>query len=142
MSGLSGDEVLKLAGKLLPSSETILKSPIEALGLLIHAIQTSTGFKLVGGPSSSSSISSENVEGEGSEAVVNKLDANWNLSGGGSISFCYRHEQSSLQFEVKVVEIGGRAMVIGLAVQVSSTSSFEIEIFEFEINFIDSITSG
>lgn len=128
--GLSAAELLSLAITLLPpssssssSSERSLENPIEALALLIHSIQSSTGFRLVS-PSTdaAATATSTTVAGEAEapsvQAAANQLKDGWKR--GGSPAFTYRHDQSSLEFQIKVIEVGGRGMVIGVAVQVST----------------------
>lgn len=107
---LSSSTLLLLGLKLVPhrasDEATELDSPIEALGLLVHAIHTQVGFRLV--------QPAPAPNGEGAEA--NQLPSGW--SSNGSPKFRYKHEQSSLEFVVTITELGGRAMIAAVAVQV------------------------
>lgn len=111
-SSLSPGDLLNLARTLLPEGSTTLVAPVSALALLIHAIHTATGFQLL-----RESSPPANEEASSSAALHNELPADWQPSGVG-IGFQYKHDQSSLQFHVKVLEVGGRAIIIGVAVQV------------------------
>lgn len=118
--------LLPLALSLLPSSITStsptstdsaikpisLNNSIEALGLLIHSIHSSLGFRL---------IEPKPLEPkEGESETSNELPLNWNSN--GSPKFKYKHEQSSLDFIISVVELGGRALIAAAAVEVISPS--------------------
>ncbi|KAM0755560.1 hypothetical protein T439DRAFT_351335 [Meredithblackwellia eburnea MCA 4105] len=98
-----------------------LKTPIEAAALLSHAIHTAVGFRLVDPPPVD--------QNDGADDVKNKLPSNW--IPGGSSKLKYRHEQSSLEFVVSVVEIGGRGMVAAVAVEDNKSVSFDFLITDY-----------
>ena len=119
---LDNSTLLPLALKLLPHSQssasdsnkqTTLDSPIETLALLIHAIHTQVGFHLVQPAPAQAQ--------EGAEVIVNQLPATWTSN--GAAKFRYKHEQSSLEFVITVTELGGRAMVAAVAVEVGYDAS-------------------
>ena len=110
---LSPAALNRLALSLLPapsSGSPDLLSPIEAAALLAHAIHTSTGFRLV--------EPAPPAVADGEEGVKNQLPSDWTRT----TKFKYKHEQSSLEFVVNVVELGGRGMVAAVAVEVSSSA--------------------
>lgn len=108
---LSPATLNRLASSLVPPSQPgspDLKTPIEAAALLAHAIHTSTGFRLVD--------PAPLAAAEGEEVVKNRLPSDW--AAGGTTKYKYKHEQSSLEFVVNLVELGGRGQVAAVAVQV------------------------
>lgn len=93
---LSPREVLNVALGLVPESNRTLSTPISALTLLIHSIHSQLSFHLVSG--SSGDITED-------WTTTNELN--------------YKHDQSSLNFKIKLIELGGRGIVLALAVEVS-----------------------
>ena len=87
----------------LPASKT-LNSPQDALAALIHDIMSTLGFRLTGIDDSSSSNSYEG----------NVLPEEWNKNGPGSYTFRYRHEQSSLEFLLKLIKLGSRTLIFSI----------------------------
>ncbi|KAK4049308.1 hypothetical protein OIV83_004245 [Microbotryomycetes sp. JL201] len=112
---LDRSAVLAEAAKVLPTSNagsprTAINNPTDALAAVIHSVHSILGFRLV-------KIDSENVQA--SDDDTGHLPDHWNTSR-GSIKFQYKHDQSSLEFVVSVVELGDRLMVAATAVQASS----------------------
>jgi len=58
------------------------------------------------------------------ESDPKPLPANWNASQ-GSYGFRYTHEQSSLQFLIKINRLGGKTVIMGLGVGDDKTTSFD-----------------
>lgn len=110
---LTASSILESALSLLPTNDGTVKlaTPIEALELIVHAIHTQTGFRLVSPASDPDS------------SVANRLPSNWTRDGTPT-KLKYKHDQSSLEFVVSVVELGGRAMLAAVAVQVRSFPRF------------------
>lgn len=50
--------------------------------------------------------------------LANVLPVEWNKSGPGHYTFRYRHEQSSLEFVMKIAKLGGRTLINAIAVEV------------------------
>ncbi|KAH9071705.1 PI31 proteasome regulator N-terminal-domain-containing protein [Lactarius deliciosus] len=67
--------------------------------------------------------------------VLNTLEGvlpdSWNSHGPGSYTLRYRHEQSSLEFVVKVVKLGSRTLINGIAVESDKTASLDIATNDF-----------
>lgn len=95
---------------LLPSDAKTLKNQYDALAALLHTVMHNVGFRLVGLDDSSSD----------QEAEGNVLPADWNKSGPESYAFRYKHEQSSLVFFLKIVKLGSRSVIHGIALEVRS----------------------
>jgi proteasome inhibitor subunit 1 (PI31) len=66
------------------------------------------GFRLIGVDDSSSA----------SNITDGVLPSEWNRNGPGSYTFRYRHEQSNLEYIVKVAKLGSRTLVNAIAVEV------------------------
>lgn len=93
---------------LLPQNRKKLESPQDAIAALVHTAFDALSFRLVA--VDDSTPASSTLEGV--------LPDSWNSHGPGSYTLRYRHEQSSLEFVVKVVKLGSRTLINGIAVQV------------------------
>ena len=94
---------------LLPKSKPILSSPQDGLTSLIHSVMSALAFRLVAIDESSTSGTFEN----------NVLPDDWNKDGPGHYTLRYRHEQSSLEFIVKVLKLGNRTLINAIATEAS-----------------------
>ncbi|GAA5892762.1 hypothetical protein JCM6882_000574 [Rhodosporidiobolus microsporus] len=117
---------LIVLAKRLVHPSTTLSSPTQALALLVHAIHSALSFKLV------SPTSQEGATAEGdANAHPNQLPQGWPQQG-GELKFRYKHEQSSHEVVITVVELGDRALIAGAAVDnPSASSSFDLPITEY-----------
>lgn len=93
---------------LLPSGDKSLKTPHDGLAVLLHAVMASLEFRLVAMDDSSPA----------NEEYGNVLPEEWNKSGPESYAFRYKHIQSSLVFFLKVVKLGSRTVIHGIALEV------------------------
>lgn len=108
---LSPSALASLAPRLV-SPSCSLSSPVQALALLVHAIHSALSFRLV------QPAPAPPTEGSDEEhQQANRLPDDWPPPH-GELKFRYRHDQSSLEFVVTVVELGDRALVAGAAVDV------------------------
>lgn len=114
-----------------------LASSYEAIALLIHAYLAALDFKLCGfdedkllrmSPSPRLSLSQEGSSPAATPAecqsLAPRLPPQWN-AGFGSLSFVYKHKQSSMTFAVRVDRMGGKVEVRGLAVGDENIHRFE-----------------
>lgn len=109
---LDPSAVLSLLPTLLPPNAKALASPQDGLAVLVHAAFTALAFRLLAiDESSSSPTLSSNI-----------LPIDWNKSGPGHYTFKYRHDQSSLEFVVKLSKLGSRTMINAIALEVSLKS--------------------
>jgi proteasome inhibitor subunit 1 (PI31) len=113
-NALDPSAIVSLLSTLLPPSAKGLASPHDAIAALFHAAMSALAFRLIAVDDSSPVVSSP----------VNVLPVEWNTNGPGHYTFKYRHEQSSLEFVMKVSKLGGRVLVNAIAVEVR-TSIFE-----------------
>ena len=93
---------------ILPTSDKTLQSPQDALATLVHTALTVLGFRLIGVDDSSSTSTFEG----------NVLPESWNSHGPGHYTFRYKHEQSSLEFVLKMAKLGNRFTINAIAVEV------------------------
>ena len=94
--------------KLLPHNRKKLDSQQDAITALVHTAFSILSFRLVA--VDDSTPASNTLEGA--------LPDSWNSHGPGSYTLRYRHEQSSLEFVVKVVKLGSRTLINGIAMEV------------------------
>ncbi|KAB5576391.1 PI31 proteasome regulator N-terminal-domain-containing protein [Coniochaeta sp. 2T2.1] len=85
-----------------------LSSTLDALSLFAHAIMASRNFRLIG------FNEDNNIEAEVKQ-LAPRLPSQWNESI-SSRSFVYAHDQSSMQFIIKVDRLGAKMEIRGLAV--------------------------
>ncbi|KAF9008926.1 PI31 proteasome regulator N-terminal-domain-containing protein [Cyathus striatus] len=97
---------------LLPESSKSINSPHDALALLAHSILSILAFRLAHAPN-------------------NVLDDAWNKNGPEDYSFHYNHEQSSLQFVVKVSKMGSRTVFNAIALESDKIAAFDIATEDF-----------
>jgi len=112
--------------RLLPTVQgqgSSIQSPQDAIALLSHTLFTRLSFRLT----SLSEASSTSIE----QYPNNVLPSSWNSSGPSSYAFRYAHEQSSLNFLVKIVPLGQRILIHATALESNRTESYEIEVDRF-----------
>ncbi|KDQ64732.1 hypothetical protein JAAARDRAFT_118947 [Jaapia argillacea MUCL 33604] len=118
---LDPSAVLSALPKILPLSSKNLKSSQDGLAALLHATMAAVGFRLIG----------VDETGPARSIPDNVLPDEWNAHGPGSYAFRYRHEQSSLEFIVKVVKLGSRTLVNAIAVESDKAASLDISTNDF-----------
>ncbi|KAG5340980.1 hypothetical protein C0989_012354 [Termitomyces sp. Mn162] len=113
--------LISLLPTLLPVSSKILTSPQDAIAALLHSIFSAVAFRLIGIDESSSSASIEN----------NVLPQGWNKDGPGHYTLKYKHDQSSLEFVLKVSKLGGRTLINSIAIESDRVASLDISTNDF-----------
>ena len=93
---------------LLPSSKKRLESQQDAVVALIHSAFTALSFRLI----AVDEASPANI------TLGGVLPEAWNTNGPGNYTLRYRHEQSSLEYIIKVVKLGNRTLINAIAVEV------------------------
>ncbi|EPQ25893.1 uncharacterized protein PFL1_06566 [Pseudozyma flocculosa PF-1] len=146
MALLDADALLALITSLLPPSHSgeadatpMLHSPADALALLVHAIMSRLDFRLVGLGDSDRlpSSSSSRPAGAGADAdtrqpsPANRLPPAWNRGAPEAYGFRYRHDQSSLDYLIKLTKMGDRVVVNGLALQGNQTSTLTVPLADY-----------
>ncbi|SNX84859.1 uncharacterized protein MEPE_03568 [Melanopsichium pennsylvanicum] len=129
---LDPSALLSVLPTLLPasSSEPQLRNPSDALAALIHTILTRLDFRLVGLSEDDRLPTSSDVP-TSLPNEANKLPSQWNHKGPDHYAFRYKQNQSSLDYLVKLVKLGSRSIVHGIALQGSKTSTMEVQLGDF-----------
>lgn len=98
--------------------ETTLPNTTSVIAGLAHSIHTSLGFRLVK-PKAEVEQTGEGTPSSSSN-TKHRLPPSWfqRSSEEESFAISYRHEQSSLLFEIRVHRLGSRTMVNAVAVEV------------------------
>jgi len=93
---------------LLPPTKKRLQNEQDALAALLHTAFIALGFRLIA------------VDDSGPASSVSNgiLPEEWNIHGPGNYTFRYRHEQSSLEFVVKLAKLGSRSLINAIAIEV------------------------
>ncbi|KAI0082562.1 hypothetical protein K474DRAFT_1611711 [Panus rudis PR-1116 ss-1] len=107
--------------QLLPASKKKLETPQDGLAALVHTALSKLGFRLIAVDDAGPARSFDN----------NVLPQEWNSLGPGSYTFRYRHEQSSLEFIVKVSKLGSRTLVHAIATESERAASLDISTNDF-----------
>jgi proteasome inhibitor subunit 1 (PI31) len=104
--------ILASLPNLLPPSSKKLSTPHDGIAAILHTTMSAVGFRLVAVDDVSPARS----------ILTNVLPDEWNAHGPGNYTFRYRHEQSSLEFVMKIAKLGGRTLVNAIAVEVRVAS--------------------
>ena len=96
----------------LPPAKKRLESPQDGIAVLFHTALAALGFRLI--------AVDENAPARTFDNSV--LPDEWNQHGPSHYTFRYKHEQSSLEFVVKVVKLGSRTMINSIALEVCISS--------------------
>lgn len=132
-STLTVGAVLQAMADALPAHQpgddsSDLASSYEAIALLVHAYLAALNFRLCGFdqdkpickqgdeklPDLPNTLTKTSLKAE-CESLAPRLPPAWN-SGFGSLSFVYKHKQSSMQFVFRIDRMGSKVEVRGLAV--------------------------
>ncbi|GAA5967521.1 hypothetical protein JCM3765_004694 [Sporobolomyces pararoseus] len=108
---LSVPQLLSLCQSLSHPS-TSFSSISQVVLLLLHSIHSSLSFRLIDPPPPT-------------ETDKNELPVNWQQNS-SSRGFKYKHDQSSLEFIISVIDLGDKLLIVGNAVNNARSSSFEI----------------
>ncbi|KIO12836.1 hypothetical protein M404DRAFT_993810 [Pisolithus tinctorius Marx 270] len=113
--------LLRQLPDLLPHSNKTLTSAHDAISVLIHTAFTTLGFRLVATDDVSPARPHPN----------SVLPDDWNTKGLVDRTFRYKHEQSSLEFLVKVIKLGQRTLINAIAVESDKSASLDISTNDF-----------
>ncbi|KAF8450383.1 PI31 proteasome regulator N-terminal-domain-containing protein [Boletus edulis BED1] len=106
---------------LLPQSNRRVASAHDGLAALVHVTFTTLGFRLIAIDDTSSARTFPN----------NVLPEDWNTRGLTDHCLRYRHEQSSLEFLVKVVSLGQRTLINAIALESDKSASLDVSTNDF-----------
>ncbi|KAI0265182.1 PI31 proteasome regulator N-terminal-domain-containing protein [Gloeopeniophorella convolvens] len=106
---------------LLPTHRKRLESPQDAIAALVHTAFHALSFRLI----------AVDDDTPANTALLGVLPEAWNAHGPGNYTFRYRHEQSSLEFIVKVAKLGSRTLINAIAVESDKAASLDISTNDF-----------
>ncbi|KAG6817211.1 hypothetical protein H0H87_011569 [Tephrocybe sp. NHM501043] len=118
---LDPSALVSLLPTLLPASSKALASPQDGIVALLHSIFSAVAFRLTGVDENSPSAS----------LASNVLPEEWSKSGPGHYTLKYRHDQSSLEFVVKVSKLGSRTLINAIAVESDKVASLDFSTNDF-----------
>ncbi|KAI0650618.1 PI31 proteasome regulator N-terminal-domain-containing protein [Trametes meyenii] len=118
---LDASALLHALPNVLPDKKKKLESPQDALAALVHTVFTVLGFRLIGIDESGPTRTFED----------NVLPEEWNQHGPGNYALRYKHEQSSLEFLVKVVKLGSRTLINSIAIETDKAATLDISTTDF-----------
>ncbi|KAH9482391.1 Proteasome inhibitor PI31 subunit [Psilocybe cubensis] len=101
---------------LLPPNSKSLTSPQDAIAALLHSALTALAFRLIAVDESST----------GANLSSSVLPDHWNKSGPGNYTLKYRHDQSSLEFVVKLSKLGTRTLINAIALESDRVATLDI----------------
>lgn len=119
---LGADSILSHMTKSLPPSDaqaTRVKDPYAAIALFSHACMLAVGFRLIG------LGEDHKIEAQSNPGDAQPLPSEWDAS--SSYAFRYAHSQSSMEYVIKILRLGNKALISGLALNHDKTASFEIK---------------
>lgn len=89
--------------------------------MLVHAVMSALSFRLIGIDDGTTITS----------FAKNILPENWNAHSPGHFTFRYRHDQSSLEFVVKVSKLAARTIVNAIAVESDKAASLDVQTTDY-----------
>jgi proteasome inhibitor subunit 1 (PI31) len=119
---LDPSAITALLPTLLPPNAKKLGCSNDGIAALLHTAMAAVGFRLIAVDDSSPALPELN----------NVLPEEWNKFGPGNYTFRYRHNQSSLEFVLKVAKLGGRSLVNAIAVEVCLGWYFLLHLIPFK----------
>ncbi|OJT11671.1 Proteasome inhibitor PI31 subunit [Trametes pubescens] len=118
---LDASALLHALPKVLPAKNKKLESSQDGIAALVHTAFTVLGFRLLGIDESGPTRTYED----------NVLPEEWNQHGPGNYALRYKHEQSSLEFLVKVVKLGSRTLINSIAIETDKAATLDISTSDF-----------
>jgi hypothetical protein len=100
----------------LPSAARTLDTQYDAFAALLHTVMIRLGFRLVALDDSTPAL----------EIANGVLPESWRKNGPDSYAFRYKHDQSSLVFFLKIVKLGNRTVIHGIALESGTTKTLDI----------------
>ncbi|KAF8974339.1 PI31 proteasome regulator N-terminal-domain-containing protein [Flammula alnicola] len=119
---LDPSALLAALPSLLPTESKSLTSPQDGIAALIHTALTTLAFRLTAIDESSTSRS---------QIPSNVLPAGWNNNGPGHYAFKYKHDQSSLEFVIKLSKLGTRTVINAIALESDKVATLDISTDDF-----------
>jgi len=119
---LDPSALLQSLPSLLPLNGKTLGSQYDAIACLLHTALIALGFRL---------IAVDDAAPASAVLLDGVLPAEWNNHSPGNYTFRYRHEQSSLEYVVKVAKLGSRTLINAIAVESDKAASLDVSTDDF-----------
>ncbi|KAH9940600.1 PI31 proteasome regulator N-terminal-domain-containing protein [Amylocystis lapponica] len=103
----------------LPPEKRTLDSPQDAIAVLIHTAMIALGFRLIA------------VDESSPARTLLTFPPDYGKNGPGHYTFRYKHEQSSLEFLLKIVKLGSRTLINSVAIESDKTATLDISTNDF-----------
>jgi len=112
-----------MAASLPKNASPQINGPYDAIALAVHAGMLAVGFKLIG------LGEDHRIEASSSSSTTQALPTEWNAT--SSCAFRYTHNQSSMEFIIKVGRLGAKAVIDGIGLGDDKRTSFDIKIQDY-----------
>ncbi|GAA5821228.1 hypothetical protein JCM10212_005325 [Sporobolomyces blumeae] len=122
MDPLSPSRLIERARTLVAPDAT-LSTPSQVLALVVHSIHSSLSFRLVDPVPTPPPSDDPDQE-------ANKLPDDWPKQG-HELKFRYKHDQSSLEFVVSVIDLGDKLVVNANALNNPRSTSFDLVLTDY-----------
>lgn len=117
-----------MLSSLPPDASPQIRDAYDAVALLSHACMIAVGFRLQGlGEDHTIDVKETSSDPDDPQP----LPQEWNASTTSNYAFRYAHDQSSLQFIIKISRLGNKAIVNGLAIHDDKLNTLEVPIKDF-----------
>jgi hypothetical protein len=120
-NALDPSAIISLLPSLLPEDSKKLQSGQDAIAALFHSAMSALAFRLI----------AVDDTAPPQPMPVNALPDQWNKHGPGHYTLRYRHDQSSLEFVVKLVKLGNRTLINAIANEGDKISSLDVSTNDF-----------
>ncbi|KAK5132412.1 hypothetical protein LTR08_009095 [Meristemomyces frigidus] len=101
-----------------------LKNTFDAVALAAHATVLAVGFRLVG------LGEDHKIEAQSDSSEPTPLPAEWNATK-GAYAFRYAHNQSSMEYLLKVTSMGNKAVIMGVGIGDDKTCSCDVRVQDY-----------
>ncbi|KAJ8523511.1 hypothetical protein ONZ45_g34 [Pleurotus djamor] len=121
VSVLDPSAIISSLAKLLPVTSKELPTQQDGIAALLHAAMAAVGFRLIAVDETSPANTN----------LVNVLPPRWNRHSPSQFTFRYSHDQSSLQYIVKVAKLGSRTLINAIATESEKAAALDISTNDF-----------
>lgn len=121
-SALSSESIVSYISQSISSEQSdkpAVKDAYAAIAVFCHACMLAVGFRLVG------LGEDDRIEAHSESTDTQPLPAEWDKH--SSYAFRYKHQQSSMEFLLKVTRLGGKAIILGVGLGDDKTAQLEIK---------------
>lgn len=122
---LAADALVKIiASNLRDKSSPQIKTSYDAVAVATHAVMIAVGFRLIG------LGEDDKIDVQADAAQSPSLPEEWRASS-PNYAFRYAHDQSSMEYLLKINRMGNKAVVMGMGLGHDKTTSFDIVVADY-----------